>query len=132
MSDNNRITIDGYNLIRSDHPSDSKKGGVCIYYKEHIPLILRDDINILDNCLVTEIHSQNEKCFLTCIYRSLSQNQDEFKNFCTNFDILLNNLNDELPLCFMLVAQGGGKMISPIFKINSLTHSHYQLDIIKL
>ena len=40
LSDDNRITIDGYNLIRSDHPSDSKKGGVCIYYKEHIPLIL--------------------------------------------------------------------------------------------
>ena len=32
-SADNRITIDGYNLIRSDHPSDSKKGGVCIYYK---------------------------------------------------------------------------------------------------
>ena len=28
--------------------------------------------------LVTEIPSQNEKCFLTCIYRSPSQNRDEF------------------------------------------------------
>ena len=99
LSDDNRIKIDGYSLIRSDHPSDLKKGGVCIYYKEHIPLILQDDINTLDNCLVTEIRSQNEKCFLTCIYCSPSQSQDEFKNFCTNFDILLNNINDELPLC---------------------------------
>ena len=99
LSDANRITIDGYNLIRSDHPSDSKKGGVCIYYKEHIPLILRDDIKTLDNCLVTEIRSQNEKCFLTCIYCCPSQNQDEFKNFCTSFDILPNNINDELTLC---------------------------------
>ena len=68
-----------------------------MYYKEHIPLILRDDINILDNCLVTEIRQQNVKCFLT-LY-SPSQNQDEFKNFCINVDILLNNINDELPLC---------------------------------
>ena len=98
LSDDSRITIDWYNLIRSDHLSDSKKGRVCIYYKEHIPLTLRDDINTLDNCLVTEIRSQNEECFLTCIYRSPSQNQDEFKNFCTNFDILLNNINGELPL----------------------------------
>ena len=37
--------------------------------------------------------------FFTCIYRSPSQNKDEFKNFCTNFDILFNNINDELPLC---------------------------------
>ena len=28
-----------------------------------------------------------------------SQNQDEFKNFCTNVDIFLNNINVELPLC---------------------------------
>ena len=76
-----------------------KKGGVFIYYKEDVPLILRDDINTLDNCLVTEIRSQNEKCFLTCIYCFPSQNRDEFENFCTNFDILLNNINDELPLC---------------------------------
>ena len=62
-SSDTRILIDGYNLIRSDHPSDSKRGGVCIYYKEHIPLIKRDDICTLDNCLVTEIRSQREKCF---------------------------------------------------------------------
>ena len=98
LSDDNRITIDGYNLIRSDHPSDSKNSGVCIYYKERIPLISRDDINTLDNYLVEEIRSQNEKCFLTCIYRSRRQNHNEFKAFCTNFDILLNNINDELPL----------------------------------
>ena len=65
LGDDNRIKIDGYNLIRSDHPSDSKKSGVCIYYKEHIPLILRDDINTLDNWLVTEIRSQNEKFVFT-------------------------------------------------------------------
>ena len=76
-----------------------KKGGICIYHKEHIPLILRDDINTLDNCLVTEIRSQNKKSFLTCIYRSPSRNQDELKNFCTDFDIALNKMNDELPLC---------------------------------
>ena len=62
-SDDSRITIDGYNLIRSNHPSDSKKGGVCIYYKEHIRLILRDDINTLD-CLVTEIFHKIKNVFL--------------------------------------------------------------------
>ena len=32
-----------------------KRGGVCIYYKWHIPLTKQDDICILDNCLVTEM-----------------------------------------------------------------------------
>ena len=67
---NDRISIDGYILIKADHPSDSKRGGFCIYYKEHIPLIKRGDICTLDNCLVTEIRSQGGKCFLFCIYRS--------------------------------------------------------------
>ena len=58
-----RSLIDGYHLITADHPSDSKKVGVCIYYKEHIPLIKRDDICTLDNCLLTEIRLQGEKCF---------------------------------------------------------------------
>ena len=85
-------------MIRPDHPSDSKKGGICIYYKEHIILIRCDDLCTLDNCLVTEIRSQSEKCFLTCAYHLPSQRQ-EFEIFCTKFDILLRQINDESPLC---------------------------------
>ena len=98
-SSDTKISIGGYNLIRSDHPSDSKSGGVCIYYKEYIPLIKRDDICTLDNCIVTEICSQSEKCFLICIYRSPSQNNEEFENICVNFDLLLWNINEEIPIC---------------------------------
>ena len=93
-----RISIDGYNLIISDHPSDSKRGGFCIYYKEHIPRIKRDDIYTSDYCLVTEIRSQSEKCFLTCIYRSPSQNHEESGNICVKFDLLLSNINDKIPI----------------------------------
>ena len=99
QNDDHKLKIDGYNLIRSDHPSDSKKGGVCIYYKEHITLIRRDDLCTLDNCLVTEIRSQNEKCFLTCAYRSPRQSHEEFEIFCKKFDILLSQINDEFLLC---------------------------------
>ena len=74
-----------YNLIRSDHPSDSKRGGVRIYYKEHIPHVKRVEICTSDNCLVTKIRSQSEKCFLTCIYRSPSQNNKEFENLLRKF-----------------------------------------------
>ena len=45
-------------------------GGVCIYYKEHISLIKRDDICTLDNCLMTEICWQGEKCFFFNLYLS--------------------------------------------------------------
>ena len=61
QTNDDRISIDGYNLIQADHPSDSKRGGVCIYYKEHIPLIKQENICTLGNCLVTEIRSHGEK-----------------------------------------------------------------------
>ena len=73
QNDNHKLKIDGYNLIRPDHPTDSKKSGIGIYYKEHIPLIRRDDLCTLDNCLITEIPLQSKKCFLTCVYRLPSQ-----------------------------------------------------------
>ena len=37
-SDDDDLAISGYNLIRSDHPSNNKRGGVCIYYKNFLPL----------------------------------------------------------------------------------------------
>ena len=36
--DDNNLEISGYNLKHSYHPSKSKRGGVCIYYKNFIPL----------------------------------------------------------------------------------------------
>ena len=48
-NDDNRLKIDGYYLIRSDHPGGLKKRGVCIYFKEPIPLIRRDGIYTLSN-----------------------------------------------------------------------------------
>ena len=33
------ISIPGYNLLRVVHPSNSKRGGVCIYYKDHLHIL---------------------------------------------------------------------------------------------
>ena len=61
--EDDRLKIEGYNLIRSDDPNGLKKDGVCIYCKKHIPLIRRDDL-----CSpVNEIRLENKKCFLTCL-----------------------------------------------------------------
>ena len=49
------MRIEGYNLLRADHPSNKKREGVCMYFKEHIPIIKRDDLCTLKECLVTEI-----------------------------------------------------------------------------
>ena len=63
-NDNNKINIPEYSLIRADHPSNTKKEGVSIYYKNFSALIKKDHITDLKKRLVTEITVDNEKCFL--------------------------------------------------------------------
>ena len=109
-------------------------------YKEHIPLIKRNDICTLDNCLVTEVRSKGEKYFLTCIYRFPSQSHIVFEKLCVNFDLLLNNINDEIPICSILiffqiltlVALVGGKTTLLTLQVKKLTLSHPQQGIHKL
>ena len=36
--DDDNLVISGYNLIRSDHPSNTKRGCICLYYKNYLPL----------------------------------------------------------------------------------------------
>ena len=46
--------------IRADHPSNAKRGGVCIYYEEHLPLSTKIGICKLNECVVTEINVNND------------------------------------------------------------------------
>ena len=57
-------------MIRADHPSNTERGGVCIYYKEYLPVIRKIDVCKLNEYIVTTITVNNERCFLTCLYRS--------------------------------------------------------------
>ena len=36
--DDDNLDIPGYIMIRVDHPANSKRGGVCMYYKNCLPL----------------------------------------------------------------------------------------------
>ena len=85
--DENKM-INGYSLLRADHPSNNNRGGVCLYFKEHLLLIRRNDLSILQGCLMTETIVDNEKRFFTCLYRSLNQNHEELENFSSNLDLL--------------------------------------------
>ena len=76
-------------VARADHPSNTKRGGVCLFDKEHLPFVRRNDITCLDKCIVGEINVNNSKCFVTCVYRSPSQSLEETNNFLHGFEDLL-------------------------------------------
>ena len=51
----------GYSLLRVDHPNNIKRGGVCIYLKDTLPLIRRSDLSNMKECLVNGINVNNKK-----------------------------------------------------------------------
>ena len=55
------LKIPGYIMYRVDHPSDIKRGGVCIYYKTMLPLNVLS-ANFLQECINFEVSIGNKKC----------------------------------------------------------------------
>ena len=108
-NDDERINIKGHNLLRVDRPSNKKRGGVCMYYKEHLPIIKRDDLCTLKECLVMEIRVDQKKFFFSCLYRSPSQKQDEFEEFYIDLNLLLFNINDVNPTLSVITGDFNAK-----------------------
>ena len=67
--DNNNLKISRYNLILSDHPSNSKRGGICIYCKHFLPLRILD-VQYLQECINFEMKIGDKICNFISFYRS--------------------------------------------------------------
>ena len=80
QEEDKNIQLDGYNLLRADHPSNSKGGGVCIFYKETLGVRIVKPLSF-NECIIFEVSIQNSKGFVGVVYRSPSQNIFEFENF---------------------------------------------------
>ena len=88
------LDLEGYKLVRPDHPNNVERGGVCIYYKESLPVRV---INLpyLQGALVLELNEQNKKIIISSLYRCSSQNS--FESFLTNFEHLLSDISARKP-----------------------------------
>ena len=65
--DDENLAITGYNLLRSDHASNSKRGGVCVYYES--PLAMRlIDVHYLQECLIFEILICRKSCSFISLF----------------------------------------------------------------
>ena len=81
-----------------------------MYYKKYLLLIRKVDICKVNECVVTEITVNNERCFLTCLYRSPNQNQEQFESFCENLIDVLSGINNQQPTCSILVGDFNAKL----------------------
>ena len=84
------IQLDGYNLLREDHPSNSKRGGVCTFYKKTLGVRIVKSLSF-SKCIICAVSVQNSKAYVGVVYRSPSQDSFEFENFLPNFEKALSD-----------------------------------------
>ena len=94
--------ITRYTLIRSDHTSSTKRGGVCIYYRSSLPLRVIN-IGYLHECLSFELQIRDKVCNSVALYISSSQFQNDFETFTENFEMTLEILGQ---FFFIMTAHG--------------------------
>ena len=78
-------------MLRADHPSNNKRGGVCIFYRTILPLRVLDISNLSER-ITLEIRIGNKVCCFIHLYRSPSQTQDGFQTFKSNLKLNLDAL----------------------------------------
>ena len=76
--------------MRSDHPSNIKRRGVCIYSKSYLSLRIID-ITYLNECVRFELKVGDKLCSFIALHRSPSQSQDQFKSFIENLEVNLES-----------------------------------------
>ena len=95
--DDDNLEISGYNIIIKDHPSNTKRREVCIYYKNTLSFKLID-IKYLQKCITFEIRTGRKCREFICLCRSQSQTNDEFESFLKNDELTLDKINEDNPV----------------------------------
>ena len=105
-------------MVRADHPSGNRRGGVCVYYKETLPIKMLD-INYLQECICFDLKIGSKLCSIVSLYRSPSQRRDEFDEFLTNLNLTLETITQKNP--FVTVAIGDFNARSSKWWVNDKT-----------
>ena len=93
--DDNNLQLPGFDLMKADHPSNTKRGGVCICYRNFLPLKLIN-IHYLNECITFEVKLGDKICNFVSLCRSPNQSEDDFENFCNNFELTLLTVSRQL------------------------------------
>ena len=70
--DDDNLELPEYNLVRTDNPTNTKRGSVCIYYHNSLPLKVID-IQFLNEYINFEIRISGKLRSFLCLDRSPSQ-----------------------------------------------------------
>ena len=103
------LEIPGYNLLRSDHLTNKKRRGACIYYKSYLPLRIID-IDYLNECIRFELMFGDKVCnFIAFTKSTASQLQHQFEFFKENLQLNLESAVQNNPFLVVLLGNFNAK-----------------------
>ena len=102
--------LNDYTFEPANHPSNIKHGGVGLFYKNSLPIIVRRDLSF-DESIVVELKFGRKKIFFTVLYRSPSFDHasPEFRDFLLNFKNLYSKIKAENPYAMFFAGDFNGK-----------------------
>ena len=107
-SNDSNLNIPVYNLSLADHPSGNRRGGVCIYYKESLP-IKTLNINYLQEYICFDLKIGSKRCTIVSLYRSPSQSADEFDNFLNKLNLTVESITQKNPFLTAVIGNFNAK-----------------------
>ena len=127
LNDEN-MRIPGFTLTRKDHPSNIRRGGVCVYHKIILPIRILDVI-FLQECINFELLINDKLCSFVSLYRSPSQTNDQFEEFIKNLELNLEYVSNKNPFLIVLIGDFNAK--SEKWLSNSTTsHEGEAIDLL--
>ena len=126
--DDENLHIAGYNLLRADHASNSKRGRVCVYYKSSLALRLID-VHYLQECLIFEILIGGKSCNFISLYRSPSQSSDSFEEFADNLQLSLDKISNQNPFLTVVLGDFNTKS-SNWYKHDQTAYEGSKMDVV--
>ena len=122
-SDNDNLYIRDYKLVRTDQPGNIKRGDMCVYFKESLP------VNCLPNpylkeCLIFKV-SINKRGYGVSMYDPPSQTADDFISFTTYLEKLVMNISSTNPHFILMIGilmpsrVIGHLMTQPLLKVST-------------
>ena len=90
--------LDEYTFVPVNSPANTRRGGVDLFYKNPLPVVIRDDLSF-DESIVVELKFGRKKIFFTVLYRSpaFDHNSANFQVFLLNFSNLYAKIKAENP-----------------------------------
>ena len=109
------ISIEGFSPdpIRADKADDTRNGGVCLYFRENLPIKSRPDLAIIPETLVAEIKLNRKKIFFVLSYRHPNISTNEFKDYVASLENIYERINRENPS--VTIISGDFNARSPLF-----------------